>query len=102
MSSGSVTPPRCAPRRRRASPAAVEAVYSRRVYRALAGVLVRLTSVVPFSLAEFGLAALSVAAVVAVFRGAVRLWRGPERMPRLVRATAAIVGGAGATYLVFE
>jgi hypothetical protein len=83
-------------------PAAVEAAYSRRLYRALAAVLVRLTSLVPFSMAEIGLAALLLAAGVLIVRGAIRLWRGPQRLRRLARATVTVVGWAGVVYLAFE
>ena len=85
-----------------AHPAEVEVVYSRRVYGALAAVLVRLTSVVPFSLAEIGLVALLMAATVAAIRGAAALWRGPERARRLARGAGGLVGWAGVAYLVFE
>ena len=80
----------------------MEAAYSRRAYRAVAAVLVRLTSPVPFSIAEIGLAVLIVAALVALVRGLARLRRGPDRARRLARGTLAVVAGAGAVYLAFQ
>src|SRR5437899_1200422 len=65
-------------------------------------VLVRLTSMVPFSLAEIGLVALLMAATVAAVRGAAALWRGPERARRLARGAGGLVAWAGVAYLVFE
>jgi len=85
-----------------AHPAAVEAAYSRRAYRVVAAVLVPLTSPVPFSMAEVGLAGLVALGLVLLVRGAIRLRRGPDRPGRIARAAVAAAAGAGAVYLVFE
>jgi hypothetical protein len=84
------------------SPAVVERGYSEGLYRAIAAVAARTTGRVPFSLAEWVVAAAVAALVWISLRFAARCRRERGYLRRTWRrAMASVLAAAGATYLAF-
>lgn len=83
-------------------PDLVEKWYGQVIYPVLAGLLARVSSLVPFSIAEWALVALVLGGAVALVVLAVRVRRGRARLgPALVRVSLAALLVAGPLYLAF-